>query len=136
ARDTKRISDIRQIIIAMEMFHDDNNRFPDNTDGISSSGECIGDGVICGSSNAFEGTIRSYISSVPADPLHDCPDSSTGCGGGYYYYAYDYSHAGCEPVIAFHLFEHSGMRSQHGRRDTTSGGDMDIDDSEFVICLD
>jgi len=136
ARDTKRLSDIRQIIIALEMFYDANGRYPDNNDGISGSGECVGDGVSCGSSNVFETAIRPYMARIPRDPSHNCPDASNSCGGSYYYYAYDYSHSGCDPVISFHLFENDGMRNQYSRRDTTSGGDMDIDDSEYVICLD
>ena len=54
SRDVKRIGDIQQIITAMELFHVDHGRYPDNNDGISGSGECVGDGVSCGQSNAFE----------------------------------------------------------------------------------
>lgn len=136
ARDTKRLSDIRQIIIALEMFYDSYGRYPNNSDGISGAGECVGNGVSCGDSNAFESAISDFMAAVPADPRHNCPDSSSSCGGSYYYYAYDYAHSGCDPVIGFHLFENDGMRSKYQRQDTTSGGDMDLDDCEYNYCLE
>jgi prepilin-type N-terminal cleavage/methylation domain-containing protein len=136
ARDTKRLSEMRQIIIALEMFHDDYNRYPDSSEGISNSGECIGDGVSCGSSNALEASIASFISGVPHDPIHDCPDASANCGASYYYYFYDPTNPVCQPVIGFHLFESNTMKNKHGRRDTIVGADMDTANSEYVICLD
>ncbi len=136
ARDTKRLQEIQQIVIALELFYNENNRYPDNSnDGVSNSGECIGDGVACGNSNAFENAIREFLPSSPKDPSHNCPDSSSNCSGYSYFYAYDPTHNGCEPVVSFYRFENVGMQAEHGRRDTTSGGDMQISTAQYVICL-
>lgn len=135
ARDTKRLSEMRQIVIALEMFNTNFNRYPGPTDGVSDSGECVGEAVSCGASDALEPLIDPYISEIPTDPKHNCTGATCG-GANTYYYFYDPSNPECEPVLGFHLFEYGPMQATHGRKDTTTSDDvMDIANSEYVICL-
>ncbi len=71
ARDTKRIADLKQIRIALEMYYDTNNNYPVATTAVNSSS---------GSATWISGLSPSYITSVPADP------TNSGTGSYYYYY--------------------------------------------------
>ena len=63
ARDTRRVSDMRQVALALEMYYDDNTStgYP----GSSGSNQWIP----CGGSNALEDALETnYMASVPCDP--------------------------------------------------------------------
>ena len=104
ARDSQRVQNIHAIALALQLFFEDHDRFPDVAhDGVSVLGECIGDGVNCGESNVLENLLRPYLDHVPADPLHNCEDVTAGSTSPYegaledclegFFYAYDASHA-------------------------------------------
>lgn len=65
ARDVRRISDMRQVALALEMYYDDNTAYPGNTALVNEWADM---------ETAIEA--GGYITSVPADPS----------GGAYQYY--------------------------------------------------
>jgi type II secretion system protein G len=90
ARDAKRLSDMNQIQLALEMYYDSNNRYPS----ISSDSCCDGwDQGPC-SDDPFIGALESagLMSEVPTDPSGG---SGTGCYG-YNYYRYGAGSYGCD----------------------------------------
>jgi len=72
ARDSKRLSDLKQIQLAIELYYDDKGYYPKEGDG--SNGR-VGEGA------GLDTMLSPYISAVPNDPL--------GPGDGSYYYYYD-----------------------------------------------
>jgi len=90
ARDARRLSDMHQIILALEMYYDINGRYPS----ISGDGCCDGwDQGPCGS-DPFIGALETadLMSKVPTDPSGG---SGTGCYG-YNYYRYGAGNYGCD----------------------------------------
>lgn len=79
ARDAERLSDIRTIQQALELFHADNGRYPGVQDGVPTCGD---EGFI-GVGNPIDAVLLQYLSVVPQDPLHD---------GVNFFYAYDARH--------------------------------------------
>jgi len=65
ARDSRRVSDLRQIAIALEMYNDDMGAYP----GAPALNNCATEGNGPGSAlfTALQGT--TYVSSMPSDPL-------------------------------------------------------------------
>jgi type II secretion system protein G len=61
ARDTRRIGDLRQVALALEMYYDDNSKYPG---GSESSG--------CNDWTAMDTAIETggYMTSVPVDPVN------------------------------------------------------------------
>lgn len=98
AKDAKRLSDMKQIQLALEFYYDSNNQYPGP---VSSYGE----GSTCGGWDTSrldsDGDGRPFIeplidgkffSIVPTDPLDS---SGTSCGG-YDYYRYSAGSYGCD----------------------------------------
>ena len=71
-RDAKRLEDLRQIQIALELYRDDHGNYPSEASG--SNGK-IGEGA------GLDSLLTPYISSLPVDPL--------GPGDAIHYYYYD-----------------------------------------------
>jgi len=74
ARDAKRISDTKNIITALNMYYDDNNKYPSDC---SFSGNNFDSGYWCYYNstntvrwNALNSALASYISNLPKDPLN------------------------------------------------------------------
>ncbi len=89
ARDARRLSDMRQIQLALEMYKDKYGHYPS----ISSDSCCDGwDQGPCGS-NSFIGALEAegLFSKTPVDPKGG---SGTGCYG-YAYYRYGAGCCGC-----------------------------------------
>ncbi len=121
ARDAKRMADIQTIKKAIELFYDENDRFPDNAnDGISDSGEFFGVG------NGIDIKLGPFLQNVPQDPRHD---------GNIYFYAYDPSHLGCEPVLSINNFETTAAENEFSHQDTTQGGQMNINSADYNSCF-
>lgn len=83
ARDAKRLGDINQILLALEMYYDLNDRYP----GVSGDSCCDGwDQGPCGT-DPFIGALETagLMSHVPVDPLGG---SGTSCYG-YSYHRYN-----------------------------------------------
>lgn len=130
ARDTVRVSDIHQIIFALELFFENNAHYPGTPEGVSSSGEFIGD-----DSGPIEMALGPYLSIIPEDPRHNGVD---------YYYSYDPQHCtdlvfgscACDgppgAVVAFNKAEGGSVIL---RKDTCSGGDMNQDTADYNIVL-
>ncbi len=93
ARDARRVSDMRQIVMALQMHNVQHGRFPL----ISSDACCDGwDQGPCndGNNNLFIGELQTtgLLSQVPVDPKGG---SGTGCYG-YRYYRYPAGSSGCD----------------------------------------
>jgi len=122
ARDTQRISDMRQIRTALELFYNANGRYPNPTDGVLNSGQFVGVG------DAIDTALAPYLNPVPRDPRHD---------GSVYFYSYDPQHMisncpdntqiACGVVFGFN-------RSESGRsysKGTCIGGDRNLHNADF-----
>jgi len=94
SRDARRLADMAQIKKAMELFYDDNARYPDNNDGVSNSGEVIGSG------DDIDDALKTYLPIIPADPLFD----GTWENNDDFYYAYDPTHNICDYVVSINRF--------------------------------
>jgi hypothetical protein len=69
---------MRNLYIAFELFNSDKERYPNFViDGIPNTGQQIGIGL------KIDEVLAPYVSSVPADPLHN---------GTLYFYSYDPDH--------------------------------------------
>lgn len=87
ARDAKRAQDMRQIQMALTLYYDDNNKFPDTTCPCGNGGWETSDADI----NQFlESLAPKYISKVSVDPINkrDAGFSFFGPRAGSYFYSY------------------------------------------------
>ena len=130
ARDARRLSDMRQIRTALEMFFDDHGHYPSLVDGISGSGEQIGD-----DNGPIEQALSPYLPSMPKDPRHD---------GTIYFYSYDPRHCtdkipgscACDgPVGVVFAFNKAESPTFKKRKDTCSGGDQNQENADYNIVL-
>lgn len=83
ARDAKRLADIGQIEVALEMYYNDNGNYPSIVHGLGFDTTCGGLIVGCGHCQRWctlETALAPYISKLPRDPL--------GTTQADYYYAY------------------------------------------------
>ncbi len=131
ARDARRLADIKQIHLALEMFMNDNGHYPGPTESVPPEGEKIGIG------GYIDTALATYLPSIPNDPLYDI-DSSV------YFYSYDPQHCtdaiagscACDgttgAVLAFNKAESSGFNT---RKDTCSGGDQNQNNADYNMVL-
>ena len=89
ARDAKRLSDMKQIQSALELYYDSNGSYPGNTDN-DCSGWDAGFNGGPGSGDPFIQPLKvgGFIA-TPGDP------TATGSCGGYAYYRYSAGNDGC-----------------------------------------
>ena len=103
-RDARRLSDVRQIQIALDMYHLDNDRYPSPNSSNGSweiSNEDGGDFIDLLKDNG-------YMSVVPIDPVNS--GSNT-----YYYYRYSPGYQGCEATKGyFYVLGIKSMESTTG----------------------
>lgn len=161
ARDVKRVADIEQIRKAIEIFKNENGRYPGmtsagaKTDGMNDEGECVGDqdsngtdisGITrCGWSSVFEYVMRDYIKDIPADPSHNYNRyqiSGTNMPPAEaYFYSYDIQRqcAGSNPpqykcaALCLHHSE-SGLHScAENNPECGLNGNMDQDGSDYCV---
>ena len=115
AKDAVRLSDINQIILALELYRDTYGQYPEE----AHSGCYDGWETTCDSAGNFIDVLRTsgFMSKVPLDPVNQ----SSGYGVGYFYsyYRYDASYAqsiGCPfnsafAVITINQFEASNLNA-------------------------
>ena len=120
ARDSERLLDMHRLRIALELFFDDNGRYPGATDGISAAGEKIGDG------GAFETAMQPYLADMPVDPLHD---------GSTYYYAYDPTHMNCSSDFGTVFGFRTAEAITNLKKDTACGSHQNLDKADYNILL-
>jgi len=82
ARDTKRITSMKQMQLALELYFDDNGSYPGTTSWVK---DCSGDSSW---SNLFDSALSLYMSKAPNDPLF----SNNPWPLCYYYKLGDYGH--------------------------------------------
>ncbi len=101
ARDARRLHDMRQIVLALQLYHATYNRYPGPT---SAYGECEA-GCGCWDTSTVDNNIngipfidplvhKGLMGTVPGDPI------GTGTCGGftYRYFRYEAGTAGCDPA--------------------------------------
>jgi prepilin-type N-terminal cleavage/methylation domain-containing protein len=68
-RDAKRVADIHQIQLALELYYDNNNKYPDSTVGNTGwwRSQCAAWGPYA-ADQVIPGLVPMYMSSIPADP--------------------------------------------------------------------
>ena len=91
ARDTKRLADMKQIVLALDLYYEKNGAFPANTDSECASWDA---GFYDNSGDIFIQPLVTdgQMASVPGDPL-----SSDACAEFCYkYYRYDAGTNGCD----------------------------------------
>ncbi len=77
ARDARRIEDLRQIRLALELFFDANGYYPQSNCGWDCNGYRYSTD---GSWDSLANDLRPYIPSLPKDPINNCPGPwNTGC---------------------------------------------------------
>ncbi len=130
SRDVRRLSDIKQLNLALELFFDSKGHYPGNTvEGVSNGGEMIGD-----DNGPIETALLPYLQAIPKDPLHD---------GTVYFYSYDPVHCtdsvpdACDcngtqngAVLGFNKAEGTSLIL---RKDTCSGGDRNLNNADYNI---
>jgi type II secretion system protein G len=89
ARDARRVADVRQIMTALELFFNDNSRYPLPASA-STTGPTAGDG---------SPTWSSLMSAWPAAPL----PAETGCTSGQNTYTYTQTASGAAYTLTFCL---------------------------------
>jgi len=89
ARDARRKADIRQIMLALEMYYDDNNQYP--ASGGASSPNSGWSNSNDGSWDTLQNKLDGYIT-LPKDPKNE---ASGWPGGGKYSYAFYSLSYGC-----------------------------------------
>ena len=82
ARDSKRVGDIKQMQTALELYYNDNGRYPATVDGKIASGSSV------------------YMSQVPGNPQ---PSSDGNCDGGVTTYTYATDTNGASYTITYCL---------------------------------
>lgn len=126
ARDAQRLSEMQEIIKAMELYRLEYGHIPGRGSGCSTDN---GVNITADATDCVNAAIKEYMPSLPEDPLHD---------GSTYYYAYDPNHGDSEGICAngggtlgFNTSE-SGIDD----RQTTVGGDQNLDDAAWnrMIC--
>ncbi len=90
ARDSKRLSDVKSIQLALEMYYDKYGNYPNSDYGGCGGWDCSGDGNGFIHALVTEGFLR-------ADP-GDLSSSSNGSCGNYCYYRYGPGDDGCNSV--------------------------------------
>jgi len=89
ARDARRLSDMRQILLALQLYYNKYGRYPS----ISGDSCCDGwDQGPCGTNPFIGALITEGLIQTPTDPSGG---SGTGCYG-YAYYRYPAGYAGCD----------------------------------------
>ena len=115
ARDTVRLSDMRQIRTALELYYyANNNTYPGNTDN-----DCGGwDTGFNGAGDTFISPLESsgFMSKVPGDP------SINSACGSYRYYRYDAGSYGCDASKgAYYVIGVADMESRSGTWPSSPG---------------
>lgn len=95
ARDARRLADLRQMVVALNLFYDDNGRYPTEGAPDNANGS-----IAPGNSGGINTILANYMGETPMDPIH---------GTGYYYYYDGAQLCGGEPdlvpVIAIRRLE-------------------------------
>lgn len=128
ARDAQRVSDMNSIRQALELFYNDNGRYPDQpNDGVSNSGQIIGVG------NPIDDALDDYLSEIPIDPRHDAGTGERPTAGAIYFYSYDPRHnlqacGSSDPIIGGQVaygFNYAETWNDKDRQ-TCSGGNVNL----------
>jgi len=104
ARDAKRLSDMRQVMIALELYYSDNGKYP-----ISDYDGCGGWDVGNQSYPFLNGKLGTNMLKPPVDPI------ATGNCSGYRYYRYGAGSYGCPASKgAYYVLGVTNMETSNG----------------------
>lgn len=113
SRDAKRVSDIKQVQTALELYYADNNGYPAGSSiqiGSSSAAVCLASGSTPGWQTAANCTGTVYMGNVPKNPL---PNGAT--------YIYNVGSSNATYTITFSLEGTTGELSSGAHTATQSG---------------
>jgi len=122
ARDSKRISDIRQVQIAIDLYYDENGQYP-TPDFDGCGGWDIGNNTL----PFLNGKLNGIMDNPPNDPI------ATGNCSGYRYYRYNAGTSGCDVsngsfyVLGITEMETSGMPHPYSPGWSCPGRDWQAD---------
>ncbi|MBY0328590.1 prepilin-type N-terminal cleavage/methylation domain-containing protein [Patescibacteria group bacterium] len=128
ARDARRISDIRTIQTALEMYYSDNGSYPiSNGASGCATYTTVPNNSWCNSAQKnsngrwiANGALAPYLAQDPVDPQPDTllvwNDGSNSDGGAYFYLALDYVDSGCAAGQKYFLI--AGMEIVSNRKNT------------------
>jgi len=112
ARDTKRIAEIKQLMIALEMYYDSNGHYPISSGGCGAtspnSGWCNSVQSLSGGhwihDNGVVNVLSLFMSTEPIDPKQGTSPNWTPLNGGtFFYFASGYGGTGQWYMIVFGL---------------------------------
>ncbi len=90
-RDTIRLSNMQQILLALKMYYNDNGAYPENTDNDCSGWDAGYNGGPASNDPFIQPLVTTgFFTRTPGDP------TTTGNCGGYAYYRYNAGAAGCD----------------------------------------
>lgn len=118
ARDATRLSDMRQIQLALDLYLDSNGQYPDNTDTLDCAGWDVGYVGGSQSGDLFIEPLQTgnFISKTPGDP------TATGACGGYRYYRYGPGTGGCDSSRGrFYVLSVVNMETSVGTHPSSPG---------------
>jgi prepilin-type N-terminal cleavage/methylation domain-containing protein len=73
SRDAKRLSDVRQIQTALELYYDDQKAYP--AANLTFNGQCLTNGGFQNRENCNQPGATMYMGFVPGDPLNSAPNT-------------------------------------------------------------
>ena len=125
SRDARRLADVRQLVLVMQLYYDDNNGFPitPNPGCVQNNGWCcLGHGTAgrCwqsqyGGNDALDNSLSPrYIARIPDDPLNN----TARYGDAYMYNPSVSTSAGTGPVL------HWGIENASPVAQNCAGGDI------------
>lgn len=92
ARDARRLSDMKQIVLALQLYLDSTGAYPGNTDNDCSGWDAGYNGGPTSGDPFIQPLVTAgLLSKTPGDP------TATGACGGYAYYRYSAGDYGCDP---------------------------------------
>lgn len=107
ARNARRVNDLKQISIALEMFYDDNGNYPLTGVGVWNS-ECASWGSLA-ANDVIPGLVPVYMPVFPSDPSMD-KAASKSC------YLYSSSVGGASNGVDYALLDHDGPDIDYASR--------------------
>ena len=86
SRDAKRKADFSQISKALELYYQDNGKYPDQ--GLTSN-VCASDWACWASGGGLANALAPYLAKLPQDPYYSHSVSYGTCSNSWYYYVYE-----------------------------------------------
>jgi prepilin-type N-terminal cleavage/methylation domain-containing protein len=115
ARDAQRLSDMRTIQTALELFYSQQGRYPSNDEMQASRPSACGGWAISNQEYLFSSILSPFLGGISRDPVH------TGCNG-YRYHRYAAGNGGCPASNGeFYVLGITDLERTSGRHPNSPG---------------